>query len=138
MQRTPKEAFCTHSKPPNIQEGDLENHLSLIRGGNGGSNISSGRMEINILIFSLQQRLSANTPTTFRFIVTSDTVSCSRKNFGMRALETFFLLPICFACRNSCLFKMNMCQKCGKDVCSDKCYRAIFTLDLWEACAAHL
>lgn len=52
--------------------------------------------------------------------------------------KLFFLLPICFACRNSCLFKMYVCQKCGKNVCSDKCYRAIFTLDLWEACAAHL
>lgn len=107
MQRTPKEAFYTLSKLPNIQEGDLENHLSLIRGGNGGSHISSGGMEINILIFSLQQRLSANTPTTFRFIVTSDTVSCSRKNFGMRALETFF-----FCCPSVLLVTIPVCLRC--------------------------
>lgn len=135
-QRIPEKASYTISKPPTCERTWA--CLSIIRGGKGVSNISPWVMEMNISSFPLQQRLSVNIQTTFRFIVTSDTVPCSRENFGKRALETFFLLPICFACRNSCLFKMYVCQKCGKNACSDKCYRAIFTLDLWEACAAHL
>lgn len=90
-----------------MQEGGLENCLPGIRGGKSVSSISSGGMEMNTLIFSLQQRLSANTQTTFRFIVTSDTVSCSRKNFGMRALETFF-----FCCPSVLLVAIPVCLRC--------------------------
>lgn len=135
--RTPRDVSYRLNEPP-LCRRVIWSLSPIIRRGKGVPGVSSWAMERNILSFPLQQRLSVNTQTTFRFIVTSDTVPCSRKNFGMRALETFFLLPICFACRNSCLFKMYVCQKCGKNVCSDKCYRAIFTLDLWEPCAAHL
>lgn len=78
-----------------------------IRAGKGVLNVSSWVIKMRILSFPLQQRLSESTQSTFRFIVTSDTVPRSRKNFGMRALETFFFccpsvllvaIPVCLGC----------------------------------------
>lgn len=107
MQRIPKEASYTLREPPDTQEGGLENCFSVIRAGKGVSSISPRGMEMNILSFPLQQRLSVNTQTTFRFIVTSATVPCSRKNFGMRALETFF-----FCCPSVLLVAIPVCLRC--------------------------
>lgn len=103
-QKIPEKASYTISKSPISERTGA--CLSIIRGGKGVSNISPWVMEMNISSFPFQQRLSVNTQTTFRFIVTSDTVPCSRENFGKRALETFFCcpsvllvaIPVCLRC----------------------------------------